>query len=220
MTPTDPIYPVGLLVAGRRCLVVGGGRIAGRKTRSLLECRATVTLVAPEAHKALGMLAADGTIASIRDAPLDVQLREYRRGEAAKYRLVVTATGIADVDRMVSEDAEAAGVWVNSADDAANCTFLLPAVHRQGPVTISVSTSGTSPALASWLRGRVADTFGGGLEELALLLEEGRRLVHQQGRSTEGIDWAHLLDGPLPGLVATGQIEEARRVMRAALLQD
>jgi siroheme synthase-like protein len=177
-------------------------------------------MVAPEAHKALAILTSDGTIASIEDAPLDVQLREYRRGEAAGYRLVLTATGVADVDRMVSEDAEAAGVWVNSADDTENCTFLLPAVHRRGPVTISVSTSGMSPALASWLKGQVAETFGPGLENLATLLDDARRLVHEQGRSTETIDWARLLDGPLPGLCAAGQIDEARRVIRAALHQD
>jgi siroheme synthase-like protein len=166
------------------------------------------------------MLASDGTIDSIQDAPLDVQLRPYRPGEAAGYRLVVTATGVPEVDRAVAEDAERAGIWVNSADDAANCTFLLPAVHRRGSVTISVSTSGSSPALATWLRGRIADSLGPGLEDLATLLEEGRRLVHEQGASTESVDWARLLDGPLPGLAASGQIEEARRYMRAALLRD
>ena len=216
----EPVYPVGLVVAGKRCLVVGGGHVAGRKTKSLLACRAAVTMVAPEAHEALGMLASDGTIDSIQGVPLDVQLRPYRRGEASGYRLVVTATGVPEVDRAVAEDAERAGIWVNSADDTANCTFLLPAVHRRGPVTISVSTSGASPALATWLRGRIADSLAPGLEDLASLLEEGRRLVHEQGASTETVDWARLLDGPLPDLVASGKIDEARRYMRAALLRD
>lgn len=220
MNASAPIYPVGLVVAGRRCLVVGGGHVAGRKTRSLLACRAAVTMVAPEAHEALAMLASDGSIASIDDAPLDVQLRPYRAGEVAGYRLVVTATGVPEVDRAVAEEAERAGVWVNSADDAANCTFMLPAVHRSGPVTISVSTSGASPALASWLRGRIADLVEPGLGDLAVLLEEARRFVHEDGGSTESVDWARLLDGPLPGLVASGQIQEARRYMRAALVPD
>ena len=88
--------------------------------------------------------------------PLDVQIRPYERGEAAAYRLVVTATGDPDVDGAVYADAEEAGVWVNSADDTEHCTFMLPAVHRDGPVSVAVSTGGTSPALAGWLRGRVA----------------------------------------------------------------
>jgi precorrin-2 dehydrogenase / sirohydrochlorin ferrochelatase len=220
MTPSDPVYPVSLVVAGKRCLVVGGGKVAGRKTRSLLECRAAVTMVAPEVHEALAMLSSDGTIASIEDTPLDVQLREYRPGEAANYRLVVTATGVAEVDRMVSRDAQAAGVWVNSADDPANCTFLLPAVVRRGPVSVAVSTSGASPALASWLRRRIAGDLPVGIEDLAYLLEEARTLVHENGSSTESIDWQSLLDGPIVGLVAAGRIDEARRILRTALIQD
>jgi precorrin-2 dehydrogenase / sirohydrochlorin ferrochelatase len=209
----DPVYPVGLLVADRRCLVVGGGRVAGRKARSLLECRARVTMVAPEVHVALGMLAADGTIAGIQGDPIDVQLRPYEPGEAAGYRLVVTATGIPEVDGQVASDAEQAGVWVNSADDPANCSFLLPAVHRRGPVNVAVSTSGSSPALATWLKRRIAADLGPGLEALASLLEEARRRAHEEGRSTESIDWARLLDGPVPGLLDAGQTEEARQIL-------
>lgn len=219
MTPSDPVYPVSLVVAGKRCLVVGGGKVAGRKTRSLLECRAAVTMVAPEVHEALGMLSSDGTIASIEDTPLDVQLREYRPGEAANYRLVVTATGVREVDRMVSRDAEAAGVWVNSADDADNCTFLLPAVVRRGPVSVAVSTSGVSPALASWLRRRISDGLPPGIEELAFLLDEARTFLRESGSSTESIDWPSLLDGPLVGLVASGQLDVARQILRTALTQ-
>jgi precorrin-2 dehydrogenase / sirohydrochlorin ferrochelatase len=220
MTPSEPVYPVSLLVAGKKCLVVGGGLVAGRKTRSLLECHASVTMVAPEVHEALGLLSSDGTIAAIKDTPLDVQLRAYSPGEAAGYRLVVTATGVPEVDRMVASDADRAGVWVNSADDLANCTFLLPAVERRGPVTISVSTSGTSPALASWLRKRIAGSLSPGLEELARLLEEGRRLVKDRGGSTESVDWASILDGRIVELVAAGQLAEARTQLLTALLAD
>jgi siroheme synthase-like protein len=220
MTAHDPIYPVGLVVAGKPCLVVGGGHVAARKTRSLLACKATVTMVAPEVHEALGILSADGTIGSITGAPLDVRLRPYERGEAAQYCLVVTATGDPEVDGSVAEDAQRAGVWVNSADDPANCTFLLPSVHRLGNITVSVSTSGSSPALATWLRGRIASMLDPSLENLAVLLDEARQIVHARGESTETVAWSQLLDGPLPGLVAAGRIDEARRIIRDALLQE
>lgn len=202
----------------RRCLVVGGGSVAGRKVRSLLQCRATVTMVAPQVHEALRILSADGTIGGIEGDPIDVQLRTYRQGEAAGYSLVVTATGVPEVDSAVARDAERGGVWVNSADDAANCTFILPAVERRGPVTIAVSTSGASPALAGWLRRRIAESLQPGVEELASLLEEARVILHRQGRSTESVDWVRLLDGPLPGLVAEGDTEAARSVVLAAIL--
>jgi siroheme synthase (precorrin-2 oxidase/ferrochelatase) len=87
-------------------------------------------------------------------------------------------------------------------------------------VTVAVSTSGASPALAGWLKRRIAEVLGPGLEELASLLEEARRLVHEDGRSTESIDWVRLLDGPVPELLAAGQTDQARRIIRAELFRD
>jgi siroheme synthase-like protein len=203
------LYPVGLIIADRPCLVVGGGQVAARKIAGLLTCGAAVTVVAPEAHVALGILARDGVFDRLRGPHLTVHLRPYEPGEAAGYRLVVTATG----DR----DADDAGVWVNSADDPAHCTVVLPAVTRDGPVTVAVSTGGSSPALASWLRSRIADALGPGLGSLATLLDEGRRRLHARGASTETVDWSALLDGPLPRLVRDGNLDEARLLIDSAV---
>jgi len=207
------------VVRGRRCLVVGGGRVAARKVAGLLACGAAVTLVAPEAHVAVTELARGGHIEAIEDTPLDIQLRPYRRGEAGGYALVIAATGDPAVDDAAHRDAEEAGVWVNVADDAARCSVVLPALFRDGPVTVTVTTGGASPALAGWLRDHAADALGPGLGELALLLEEGRRRVHERDQSTERVPWRELLDGPLPGLVRQGRTDEARRVLDAFLEQ-
>ncbi len=210
------LYPVSLVVAGRRCLVVGGGAVAARKARGLLECGASVTVVAPEvvpevADRATGPAGGDGTGV----APgLTVLRRPYRSPEAGGYRLVVTATGIPAVDHRVFLDAEAAGVWVNSADDLDNCAFLLPAVHRQGPVTVAVSTAGASPALAQWLRARVAELVGPDTGVLAGLLDEARTAVKGSGRSTEALDWPAALGVVVP-LVREGRVEEARTALAA-----
>lgn len=215
-----PLYPVGLVVRDQRCLVVGGGRVAARKIASLLQCGAAVTVVAPEAHQAMRLLSEAGAIDAIEGAPLDVQLRPYERGEAANYRLVVTATGDSQVDGAVHADAEAAGVWVNSADDPVHCSFVLPAVWRQGPVSVAVSTGGSSPALASWMARRVAEALGPHVGELAALLAEARRRVQEQGRPTESVDWQGLLDGELPRLVQQGRSAEARALVERALSAD
>jgi precorrin-2 dehydrogenase / sirohydrochlorin ferrochelatase len=217
MSNGAPVYPVGLVVQGKRCLVVGGGRVAARKIAGLLECKSSVTVVAPEVHEAIGALAEAGAIDAIDDTPLDVQIRPYRRGEAAGYALVVAATGDPAVDDAVYRDAVENGVWVNVADDAARCSFIMPAVARDGAVTVSVSTAGASPALASWLRDRVVEALGAGTGRLATLLEEGRRRLHAHGVSTESVPWRRLLDGPLPELVRRGRAEEARAVLDAFL---
>ena len=121
--------------------------MAARKARALLDCGAAVTVIAPSLSDEMEAL-----VPSLRA----VERRPYAEGDASTFRLVVTATGIPEVDGAVYADAEAAGVWANSADDLAHCSFILPAVHRDGAVTVSVSTGGLSPALASWLRTRLA----------------------------------------------------------------
>jgi siroheme synthase-like protein len=138
--PVDaPLYPVGLVVAGRAVLVVGGGRVAARKAGDLVACGARVTVVAPEVVPVLA-----------ERAEVTVERRPYRAGEAAGYRLVVTATGDRAVDQQVYDDAEAAGVWVNSADDPERCTFTLPAVVRRDPVVVAMAPGATA---RRWRRG-------------------------------------------------------------------
>lgn len=217
-TPWEEMpYPVALVLRGRPCLVVGGGRVAGRKASSLLVCGAAVTMVAPEVHEALRLIAevARTCVSDGGTGRLDVQRRRYRRGEVAEYRLVVTATGDPDVDEAVYEDAESAGVWVNSADDPAHCSMMLPAVWRAGPVTVSVSTGGASPALASWLRTRVAGSTGDHVGRLATLLGEARRRLQEEGRPTGSVDWGAILNGPVTALVAEGRTADA-----AAMIDD
>lgn len=205
--PDPPLYyPISLNVSGRACLVVGGGSVAAWKARTLLDCGAAVTVIA-------------STFSDEMEALVPrlhaFERRPYGKGEAAAFRLVVTATGIPEVDGSVYADAETAGVWTNSADDVAHCSFILPAVHRDGPVTVAVSTGGLSPALASWLRTRLAADCGDGIGILAQLLGEARTRLRETGRSSESMDWRQLLDGPLLNLVRAGDIDGARAAVRA-----
>jgi precorrin-2 dehydrogenase len=194
-------------MADRACLVVGGGPVAARKARALIECGAAVTVVAPSLS---------GEMESLAPLLHTVEQRAYRLGDIAAFRLVVTATGIPEIDGAVYADAEAAGVWVNSADDPAHCSFILPAVHRDGALTVSVSTGGLSPALASWLRDRLAAQCGEGLGALAQLLGEARARLRWAGARSDSVDWRALLDGPLVEVVRSGDMDNARAIVTAA----
>ena len=89
----------------------------------------------------------------------------------------------------MAADAQAAGVWVNSADDPANCTFILPAVARRGPVVVAVSSGGASPALASHLRDQIDAMALDGVDVAAADLARQRAEVHAAGGSTEEVEW-------------------------------
>jgi precorrin-2 dehydrogenase/sirohydrochlorin ferrochelatase len=212
----DSGYPVVLVLTGRRCLVVGGGPVATRRAGDLVAAGAEVTVVAPEVDEEIARLAGGGD-RSGHGLPgsLVVRGRPYRPGEAAGYQLVLTATGRPDVDRQVVADATAAGVLVNSADGAAPGTVRLPAVHRDGPVTVAVSTGGSSPALALWLRDRVVGAVPDGAATVAGLIDEARTELRAQGRSTEAVAWEPLLEELIP-LAAAGRLDEARAVLARA----
>ena len=198
-------YPVNLVVEGRPVLVVGGGRVAIGKVRRLVESGARVTVVAPEVSDEIAGM-----------ANVTVERRPYADGEVAAYRLAVTATGT-PVDAQVFAEGEAAGVWVNSADDPAHCSFTLPAVARRGPISVAVSTDGTSPAMASWLRARFEDELGPEYEVLLGILREQREALRSNGTPTEGLAWREALDSGLLDLVRQGRIVEARERLKACL---
>jgi len=200
-----PSYPVNLLVAGRSCLVVGGGTVALEKVDGLLEAKAVVTVVAPE------------IVPELAERPVTIEQRPYHEGEAANHRLVIVATDDPQVNARVAADAEAAGVWVNAADDVDNCTFTLPARVRRGDLLLTVSTGGRSPGLASWTRKRLEEEFGPEWGVLLQLLAEARDELRAQGRSTLGVDWHAALDSGMLELVREGQLAEAKERLQACL---
>jgi precorrin-2 dehydrogenase/sirohydrochlorin ferrochelatase len=205
MPVADVLYPVNLVLAGRRCVVVGGGEVAARKVEGLLAAGADVVVIAPRITDA------------IRRSGVELEEREYRRGDLEGAWLAVTATDDAAVNRAVHADGEASRVWTNAADDPPACSFTLPAVVRQGPVMVAVSTAGYSPALASWLRGQVAAQLGPEVALLAEWLSEARDELKAAGRSTEAVDWRPALDWDMLELIRSGRTAQARERLQACL---
>jgi precorrin-2 dehydrogenase len=201
----SPLYPVNLLVAGRRVLVVGGGRVAAEKARGLLRAGAVVHVVAPDVGE------------EVRALDLTWDQRPYGPGDVAGYRLAVACTDDPAVNQAVFDDGEAAGVWVNAADDPERCSYTLPARLDRGRVLVTVSTGGHSPALASWLRDRLAEQVGDEVDTLAGLLAEARAELLAGGGSSLGADWRTALDSGMLDLVRAGRLDEARELLRATL---
>jgi precorrin-2 dehydrogenase / sirohydrochlorin ferrochelatase len=204
--PVDvPLYPVNLLVAGRRVLVVGGGTVAADKARGLLAAGALVHVVSTAVSR------------EVRALDVTWDERPYERGDVAGYRLAVACTSDPAANQAVFDDGEAAGVWVNAADDPERCSYTLPARLDRGRVLLTVSTGGHSPALASWLRDRLAEQVGDEVDSLAGLLAEARAELLATGRSSLAADWRTALDSGMLELVRAGRLDEARELLRASL---
>jgi siroheme synthase-like protein len=139
-------YPVFLDVEGKDVLVVGSGKMAQEKVDGLEAAGAEVTVVSPDL---------------------------FQERDVAGKSLVIAATD-EQTGARVAAAARQANVFCNVADVPQHCSFILPAIHREGPITVAVSTGGASPALAQWIRGKVAELVGPKHAALAVRLRELR----------------------------------------------
>ncbi|HEY3122132.1 MAG TPA: sulfate adenylyltransferase [Vicinamibacteria bacterium] len=137
--PAAPLFPVFLKLAGRRVVVVGGGRVAASKTEALLRAGARVTVVAPEIR------------AELERTDLNLVRRPFEAGDLDGAWLVVAA-GPPEVNRHVRAAADERGVFVNAVDDPETASAYAGGVLTRGGVTVAVSSNGEAPALAGLLR--------------------------------------------------------------------
>ena len=141
------LYPLFMDVSGSRCVVVGGGGVASRKARGLLESGARVVVVSPE------------VVPEIEGMDVTVERRPYRPGDLAGAALAFAATDRRDVNAAVAREAKENGIPVNVADRPAEGDFALPSVLRRGGLQVAVSTGGASPTLAREIRAAMEPSF-------------------------------------------------------------
>ena len=144
-------YPVFLDVAGKNCLVVGGGSVGARKAEMLSRCQAQVKVVSQEFD------------AQFHDHPIKgvtLEKKQYDTKDLMGMRLVFAATNNAGLNQQIKADAENIGILCNLADDPSAGDFILPSVVERGDLLVAVSTSGKSPAMARKIRQELEDYFG------------------------------------------------------------
>ncbi len=201
-------YPVMLDLGGRRCVVVGGGEVAEQKVAGLVACGAEVVVIAPQLTERLRAWAEEGRIRW--------EARPYRRGDLAGAWLVIAAPEDRATNREVWEDAKAARVWLNAVDDPDHCSFLAPAVYRQGDLVVAVSTSGKAPALAVRIRDAIAGQLGPEYAAFLELVGEVRAELMRRvpdGERRRAV-WYRIVDSDVLDHLRRGEREAARARVR------
>lgn len=171
------MLPLAFNLAGVEVLVIGAGAIGARKASQLIEAGARVTVISED------------VLSPLPAGVVRLERRRYVRGDLRGFSLVVSATGDTAVNDVVVEEAREERLWLNVVDDPGRSSFYFMALHRQGDVTVAVSTAGAAPALAQELRTLVANALPDNLARVADSLRDERRRLHEDGMSTEGIDW-------------------------------
>jgi siroheme synthase-like protein len=205
-----PPYPICLNIRGRRCVVVGGGRVAERKARGLLAAGADVTVIAREAGSGLKRLA--------RGRKIGVLRRGFLSSDLKAAFIVMAATDDAAVNTRVASEARRRGALVNVADSPWLCDFFLPAVVRRGDLQIAISTAGSSPALAKRIRkelsGRYREEYGTLLHIASALRPDVMRIVPPRARAAV---FAEMTGPAVVRLLRRGRTAAARRRMLKAI---
>jgi precorrin-2 dehydrogenase/sirohydrochlorin ferrochelatase len=202
-------YPIFVELEGRPVVVIGGGRVAEEKVRGLLAGGARVTIVSPTLSRALRRLLDEGHV--------QWRARPYREGDLNGFDICMVATDDPAVNARVAAEGRRRRVWVNAADDPANCDFILPSVVRQGKVVVAASTGGASPALARRLREELTDFLSEDFAPLAELLREVRSELRARHVSVDAETWQRAIDGPLRALLAQRRWGQAKARLIAAL---
>ena len=210
-------YPVFLDVRGRRCVVIGGGEMGEEKATRLLEYDADVTVISPDLTEGLRGLADDGAISWTQ--------RGYEPGDLeGAFIAIVSDTSDDSVNRQAYDEARSRNVPLNVVDVPDLCTWIAPAVARQGDVILAASTGGASPALARRLReelegtSRMQSAHGVmTLADLAPLLAEARKRLSERGVRVNPDHWQACLTDKLVDLVQVGQESRAMEVLMSSL---
>ncbi len=205
-------YPAFLDLTGRPCVVVGAGEVAERKVAALLRAGARVTVVSPEGTEEVARLAQGGEIAWRR--------RAYQPGDLAGAWLAIAATDDPAVNRVIAQEAEERRVLLNVADRPALCSFIAPSIVQRGDLTIAISTSGRSPAMARKVREEMERHFPeeyGALLDVAAAVRE--RLLKESARPPAE-RWQQALSPEVLALLREGRRQEAEGLVLRTLARD
>ena len=206
-------FPVFLDLKSKRCVVIGGGAVAERKTANLLKAGADVILIAPTLTNSL---------TSWRDAGQLTHVdRLFDDPDLNGAHLVIAATSDAEVNRRIAELANDQRIPINVADQPELCSFIVPSIIDRSPVVAAISTGGASPVLARLIRSRIESIIPAGYGRLASLCSRFRQRVKEtfSNPADRRIFWDQILEGGVAERIFSGHAEEANRLMEKALAQ-
>jgi len=199
-------YPVFLNLKGKNCVVIGGGKVALRKVKMLLECGAVIKVIGTELCKELAELAENGKIIALR--------RKYQYGDLSGTYIAIAATDDAQINHKITREARRKSIPINIIDDPAGCDFIVPSSMHRGDITIAISTGGMSPALARKLRIKLETLIGDEFSILVNLIHEVRSKIKREGRKINNDSWQEAINlDLLLDLIRSGNTEKAKSTL-------
>jgi precorrin-2 dehydrogenase/sirohydrochlorin ferrochelatase len=203
-------YPIFLNIKSKRCVVIGGGQVALRKVKMLLDCGANVLVISPIPHPEIKKLSKRKAIHLIQ--------RDFKAGDLKEAVVTIACTNVKEVNRKVADEAKKTEVLVNVADDLERSDFISPSLFKRGNLMVAVSTSGVSPALARKIRAKLGKNLGEEYASLLSLIGEVRSTLKKKRDRVGTETWQKALDlDLLIGLMRSGQRKKAKVILLSKL---
>ena len=161
-------YPIMLDLTNKNCIIVGGGKVALRKVKGLINKNANIKVISPNIISGFY---------SIDNINIKILNKEYSRGDLKGGDVVFICTDSKEVNDKCLIEAKEENLLINMADRQSECDFILPSKIERGELTISISTSGNSPTYASKLKDDIEEMLPNGIEEYIVALGETRKLI-------------------------------------------
>ena len=207
-------YPIFLDIQGKDCVVIGGGTVAERKVLSLISAGAKVKVISPELTSSLKKLAENKNIA--------YSPRNYAEGDIKGSFMAFSAANNTEINEKAFREARKEGVLLNIVDTPELCDFIVPSTVHQGDLSIAISTSGKSPALAKKIREELEEKFGWEFGVFLCLMGRirVRLLTTAKDSSYNKKLFSELTSSPLLKLIREGHVKEIDRLLKNILGEE
>ena len=204
-------YPVMLNLEGKSVVVVGGGKIAARKISHLVDAEAVVTVISPKISITLKSYVQHNQIRWLK------QPYSFNTLSRCYPVLVFAATDSELLNRQIAADSRRIGAWANSVSASQDSDFHNTAVIEQYPLTIGISTNGTSPALLKMIKAQIEKAVGEHLQILSQWLGEVRPDIKAniESQAERHNFYEQLVQSDVLDLLQAGEVEAARAKFNA-----
>jgi len=207
-------YPIFIKLKNEKILVVGGGAVATRKVKTLINYSPQITIVSPSVSSKLKAL--------ILKYNLKYYKRNYKKSDLKDKKIIFVATNDEKLNKQISQDAQQSGILVNVVDNLEHCSFIVPSIIARGDLQIAISTSGISPLLTKTIRKKLEELFGSEYNTLLKLVRKYRSIIKKKFSDVKvrKIKLEKLLDPSIIKKIKNGDIKKAEEEFKRIIEED
>jgi len=207
-------YPIFIKLKNEKILVVGGGTVATRKVKTLINYSPQITIVSPSVSSKLKAL--------ISKYNLKYYKRNYRKSDLKNKKIVFVATSNGTLNEQIFQDAQQSGILVNIADSLEHCSFIVPSIMARGDLQIAISTSGISPLLTKTIRNKLEELFGSEYNTLLKLIRKYRSIIKKKFNDVKvrKIKLEKLLHPSIIKKIKNGDIKKVEEEFKRIIEED